>query len=221
MLDFNNEQEQKTRNYGPIPTGSAVLVKISLVKPQYPDRNNEYVSRSKTGLLSLYVQYDVVCGTYQGCSWRENLWLPQPLQTIMLTDGQKTACNMAGAKLRAMTEAHRNILPKDDTPKATRARQIQDWLDLNGFEFPVIVGIDKKAYEKNGNTYWNNTTIRVITPDKEEYANIMEGGEIITNGAINGNGSARNQETEDPDAWRSDSGPAFPSEASGMDEVPF
>ena len=95
--------------------------------------------------------------------------------------------------LRAIIESVRSIDPKASDQKATRARQINSWLDFDGLEFPVRLGIDKRPYEgKDGKTYWNNRLGNVIPCTAKEYADIMAGGEIITDGPVSGEESYKN-----------------------------
>lgn len=229
VLDFNNEEQQRSAHTGPVPSGSRVLVELSLEKPKHSAVNMPYISETKGGLLGLWVKYTVSAGSYEGCSWYENLWLPKGQQAVRLTDGQVTACNIAGRKLRAIVEAARNIDPKSTESRAVRGRQLADWFDLNGMQFPVIVGIDSEPFEnKYGKTCWSNTLYAVVTPDKKEYAELMRGGEIITDGPVAGSdsrprknipaGGGTGMPWDEPGA--NDPGPAFPSESS-MDEVPF
>lgn len=184
-IDFNNEEEQKERSNGTIPPGSKVLVVLSIEKPTYAHDLHDYVSVSKQGLLGLWVKYTVIAGTYEGSKWHENIWLQEGQQEINLNDGQRTACRIGGARIRAIIEASRGIMPEDKSPKAARARVIGDWLDLNGMRFPVKVGISKEAVKsKSGQLFWPNVTLAVLTPDKEDYTGIMEGGEVISSSEI-------------------------------------
>jgi hypothetical protein len=204
MIDLNNEEEQRSRNYGPVPSGSIVFIKMALEKPRYPAPEvHEFVSISKGGFLGLWVKFEVAEGTYAACSWYENLWLPQGHQNVSLSDGQVKACNMSGSRIRAITEASRGVSAKDTSAQAARKRQLGDWLDLNGMEFPARVGIAKESYEKDGKTYWNNTIAQVITPDRKEYAEVRQLGEIITNGPTtgegNGNGKRGGARSDDGD----------------------
>lgn len=197
MLDFNHEEEQRTRNYGPVPGGSIVFIKLIIEKPKYSAPTHQFVSISRNGMLGLWCKFEVTEGTYAGCHWYDNLWLPKGSQNITLHDGQTTACNMSGARMRAIIEASRGVSAKDDSPQASRKRQISDWLDLSGMEFPARVGISKEPYEKDGKTYWSNCILMVITPDKKEYPEVRRLGEIINEngpttyseqGSGNGNG---------------------------------
>jgi len=222
MLDFNGEEEQQSRNYGPVPTGSIVFLTMSVEKPTFVAPENPYVAISKGGLRGLWVKFEVVRGTYAGCSWYENVWLPKGMQQIRLHEGQETACNMSGAKLRAIVEAHRGIFPKDQSPQANRQRQTSDWLDFNGMEFPCRVGINNKPHEKNGKTYWNNLIGMVITPDKAEYAEVKKAGEIITDGPVVGTGTPRQQAQSQGDGFGGDDGmPWSDPDDPGASEVPF
>ena len=197
MLDFNGEEQQKQRAYGPVPAGSRVLLRMDLVKPRYADEQHEYVQRAQSGLRGLWVEFTVAFGTYEGVRWRENVWLPTGHQSVRLTEGQTKGCNMWGSRLKAALEASRGISPKDTSPKASRARQTQDWMDFHGLEFPAVLGIANESYTgRNGNEYWNNTMSRVVTADDNDYRTIMDGGEIITDGPIVGKGSDGSRGTQ-------------------------
>ena len=54
MLDFNNEEELKNPNYGPVPAGSKVMVSITVEMPQYAVEDQPYVSKTKKGLRGLW-----------------------------------------------------------------------------------------------------------------------------------------------------------------------
>lgn len=226
MLDFNSQKQQRQRNYGPVPAGSKVLCSINLERPKFASREHEYVSETKGGLLGLWVKLTVIAGTYEGVSWYENLWLPVEMQHISLSEGQTIACELAGEKIRAIIEAHRNVMPNDESPQAARKRSLPDWLDINGMEFPARLGINKEPYENNGKTYWNNTLGFVLTPDQKEYAELMNGSEIITDGPVVGEGGKQQgqrqyQRQQQPYSENGDFGAPFPSAADNMDLVPF
>ncbi len=107
------------------------------------------------------------------------------------------------AFLRAALESARGIDPKDSSQGATQARQLNSWLDFDGLEFPVVVGIQKP---KAGDQYINNEISRAVTPDKPEYQQVMSGGEVISDNPIpeipqaggqqaGGTGTTTNQQT--------------------------
>lgn len=182
-IDFNNEEQQKERSNGTIPPNSKVLVSLSIEKPNYAHDLNEYIAVSKTGLLGLWVKYTVIAGRYEGSGWHENIWLPEGQQDLgSMDENQRLACRIGGARIRAIIEASRRIHPEDKTPSACRNRQIQDWLDLNGMEFPIRVGLEKEAKQskKSGVFFWPNKTAAIITRDKPEYDELMNRGEVIS-----------------------------------------
>ena len=96
---------------------------------------------------------------------------------------------------------------------------MQDVTSLTGLRFPVRVKINPKPTEKDdGRKYWNNEMACVITPDKEAYATVTHGGEIITDGPVTGNaGKTKRQGAPEADTY----GMPFPSENAAMDDVPF
>lgn len=186
-IDFNNEEEQIERNYGPVPNGSRVLVRLTLEKPQYASREDPDLAETKAGLLQLPCKMEVVEGTYAGCSWYEYITLQSSMQRIRLTENFQTACRIGGRMLRSIIEAHRGVDPKDTSNRAVNARVINAWGDLDGMEFPARLGINNKSYEgKNGKTYWNNRLGRIVPVTDKEYAEIKRGKEFITDGATCG-----------------------------------
>lgn len=172
MFDFSNEDNQKAS--GAIPKGSSVKVKLTIRKPELAYREGDFLLRAKSGLLALDVEYEVVSGTYKGRKVWDKIWLPAAHQKINLSEGQIQACNMGGARLKAILGAARNT----DSDYKTNS-----FYDFNGLLFGVVVGLTD---EPNSKGYWNNTIAKIITPDMPKYAAIMSGGEDITNGPTEG-----------------------------------
>lgn len=192
MIDLNHEEEQRERNYGPVPAGSRVLLRLSVLKPMYPSRDDEMLAETKNGLLQLACKLEVAAGSYEGCSWLENITLPEGSQSAGLTDGQRTACRIGGALLRAIVESARRIDPKATDPRSCRGRSVNSWLDFDGMEFPAKVKIhdEPRVNKKDGREYWNNRIGTVLPCTAKEYAEITRGGEIITDGPVRGEGAA-------------------------------
>ncbi|MFR9040985.1 MAG: hypothetical protein ACLVIW_14770, partial [Bilophila wadsworthia] len=117
------------------------------------------------------------------------------------------ACNIGGATLKAMCVA------------AKKPLKMQDVTSLTGLRFPVRVKINPRPTCKDdGREYWNNEMACVITPDKEAYATVTHGGEIITDGPVTGNaGKTKRQAAPEAGTY----GMPFPSENAAMDDVPF
>lgn len=219
MFDFNNEDAQKEFASGPVPAGSKVMLRLNIEKPQHESKPGSFVSQTKNGMLGLWCKFEVVHGTYEGVSWHETMWLPEGYQRVAMTEGWRKAVRIAGAKFKAIIEAHRRINPSDKSPRANEARHVHSVLDFNGMTFPAKVGIEREGREYNGRTYWNNILSTVITPDKDEFQTIVQGGEIITDGPVQGSGGVRNQQSGVGEY--DDHGPAYPSEAANFDDIPF
>ena len=205
-IDFNNAEEQKERTPGPVPAGSRVLLKIELQKPkeQYAAQPGSYVSVSKNGMYYLNAKFTVASGTYEGCHWFENWMLPEGAQKASMNEGQRQACRISYSRMRALVEAHRHIDPKDKSPRANSGRVLQNWLDLNGMTFPARLGIRKEGREvqmRDGSwkTFWDNQISSIVTLNDKEYADLMNGGETITDGPTEGEKAASrmNQNADD------------------------
>ncbi|MFP5223141.1 MAG: hypothetical protein ACLGSA_12695 [Acidobacteriota bacterium] len=285
MLDLN-EAEGQTEARGAIPPESIVLVRLNLRTPKAGKAQGSHalLTRASSGMEYLDCEFEVVSGTYTG----RKMWNNMNLLGTISTDGQKKAVDITKRMLRAIMEATRGFRPDDASPAAVEARKLQSLDVLQGLMFGVKIGVEKPM---DGDRYVNNNIKRIITPDHEFYATVMQGGEFISDkpvpeipqaaggpspswaapgtqapnaapaapaaprqGNLTAPGAATFQApashqappvqqqyappaqhpyqhpyqqppqgngTPSP-AWaRNDLGPAFPSEASGMDDVPF
>lgn len=186
-IDFSREEAQKDSNYGPVPSGSRVLVRLNLERTKYPSREDPDLYETKNGLLQLPCKVEVVEGTYSGCSWFENITLQVGMQKGRLTEGQEKAAKAGGRLLKAILEAVRRIDPADTSTRADSQRQVNKWSDFDGMVFPARLGINKKGYVgKDGKTYWNNSLARIVSCTDKEYNDLMRGGEFITDGPTRG-----------------------------------
>lgn len=216
MIDLNHEEEQRERNYGPVPAGSRVLLRLSVLKPMYPSRDDEMLAETRNGLLQLACKLEVAAGSYEGCSWLENITLPESSQSADLTDGQRTACRIGGALLRAIVESARRIDPKATDTRSCRGRSVASWLDFDGMEFPAKLKLYDTPRVKDGREYWNNRIGAVLPCTNKEYAEIMGGGEIITDGPVRGEGGGAPRKGTGGNAQN------FPYDDTPVsDEVPF
>jgi hypothetical protein len=112
------------------------------------------------------------------------------------TDGHKKSAEISRSLLRAMLESARNINPKDETPAAVQARQINGWDDLQELEFAIEVGVDK---QKPDSQYQDRNKIqKVICPGHKDYARIMSGETIIPDGSAKPAPSAPSWEAAPP-----------------------
>ena len=225
MIDLSQESEQKSA-YGPVPSGSRVLVRLTIEKPKYASHDDELVAMAKTGLLQLFCRLEVAAGSYEGVAWYENITLPSRAQNIRLTEGQQKACGSGGRTLRAIVEAVRGVDPKDKSLEADRKRVLNSWSDLDGMEFPARLGISKEPYEgRDGRMYWSNTLGRILPCTDKEYQEIMNGGEVITDGPVVGDQRQQRQAPRQSDGYADTGSPSggYADRAPGSenDLVPF
>lgn len=182
-LDFSNEEDQREFKQGPVPGGSIVVLRMSILEPaeQAQARDNRHIYVSKNGLRQIYCQFTVDRGAYEGVQFRQNITLPLGQQTISLTEGQRKACIIGGAQLKAICMA------SNHSPK------LRDITDMEGWKFPARLGINDRPTEKDGRIFWNNTISRIITPTDKPYEQIRRDSEIIVeNGPVTGKGAAQN-----------------------------
>jgi hypothetical protein len=256
MLDLNNAGEQKEGS-GPIPPKSIVPVRMTL-RPAKPGKNpgsQPLLTRAESGMEYLDCEFEILAGQFVGRKMWDNFNLFGARD-----EGQKKSVDITLRLLRAIVEAVRNINPKDHSPAAVQARNLNSLEELQGTIFGVKVGIKKI---KAGDRYVNNSISRIITPEHEFYSQVMNGQDLITSEPVPeitqasaapapgwaSPGSAarpaapaaqgwappapasRPAPAQTTPAWAQqplagqrqgqDLGPAFPSEASGMDQVPF
>lgn len=178
MLDLN-EAEGQSEARGAIPPESIVLVRLNLRTPKAGKAQGQYplLTRASTGMEYLDCEFEVVSGTYTG----KKMWDNLNIMGTVSTDNQRKSVDISKRMLRAIAEAVRGIDPKDASPSAVQARHLQSFEQLQGVMFGVKVGVEKPMA---GDRYVNNNIKRIITPDHEYYANVMQGGEFISDKPI-------------------------------------
>lgn len=175
MLNFNDAETQTERK-GAVPAKSVVWVKLE-IRPASGKRIKSNIhplmTVSKTNSSNHYFdcEFVVKSPSFEG----RKIW------NNFVVEGSEKAVNISMAFFRAAIEAARGICPDDASQAATTARQVNDWNDIQGMSFPVIVGIEPS---KPGDKYINNIIEKVVTPDKPEYAEVKEKGEIISDTAL-------------------------------------
>lgn len=177
-FDFSNEEAQSDYKVGPVPSGSIVFVRLTLLEPtgDQPPDENPLVKVGKSGLRMLYAQLEVIEGEYRGCSWRQHIALPCGMQPQGLSENLETASRIGGSLLKAILLACHKPL------------NVSNLRVFDNLIFPVKVRINKKSYKPStGGEFWRNEIARVITPEDDEYSEIMRCKEIINpHGAITG-----------------------------------
>ena len=178
MIDLNTAEEQgEGQGRGTVPPDSIVMVQMTIRQPEHGKEGSmPGLTRARSGLEYLNCEFVVVAGSYQGAKFWNNLNVANAS-----TAGQKTAVDISMRTVRAIVEASRNVNPKDASPTAASARMLQSWEELNGIYFPAQLGCEvSDPRPKDGKRFVNNTLKRVITPDKPEYNQVWNGGEIIS-----------------------------------------
>ena len=173
MIDLNTAGEQREGSGGAINPGSMVLVQLTVRQPaQNKSGSMPGLTVAKSGLEYLDCELEVIAGSHKGKKFWHNM-------NVAGGDGgtkHMKAIEISMRTVRAILEAYRNIQPKEASPEAAVARRMNAWTDLNGLWFPVKVGCELSQCKR----FVNNTVDMVITPDREEYAYLMQGGEILT-----------------------------------------
>jgi hypothetical protein len=88
------------------------------------------------------------------------------------TEKSNQAISISMRTLRAIVESTRRISPKDTSPEATKARIINDFSDLNGMMFPVVVGVEWSQQNQSGKRFLNNNIKKIVTPDDPRYEKV-------------------------------------------------
>ena len=172
MIDLNGAAEQKEFSQGPIPPNSIVWVKMEIRKStDKKSKLNDLLTVSENNNHYLDCELEVLSPSYSG----SRIW------ERYIVSGHEKATQISMSIIRAMVEASRKISPKDTSPAASKARQLNDWADLQGIQFPVQVGIQKS---RQGDKYINNSIKKVITLDNDKYQESLIKGEIITDEII-------------------------------------
>lgn len=210
MLDFSDAQDQKEFTPGPVPAGSIVMLEMEVLEPAQERQalGNNLYSVAQSGLIQIYCKFTVAHGTYQGVSFRQNITLPLGVQTAQLNPKQQQACNIGNATLKAICLA------------ARKPPKVNSVASLTGLRFPARLKLNSKPTAKDdGRVFWNNELALVITPDKEAYAAVYSGGEIITDGPVTGDGGKR--PTQNGNGYPDDPGYEQPPASAYESDVPF
>lgn len=218
-MNLNEEQDLKEGGRGPAPEGSCVMVSVTAKESNYCAPENKLISVAQTGLRSVNCEFVISHGSYKGVKFFGNINLPVSQQQIQLNDGQITACNIGGSQLKAIAAFAGINLTQFELHM------------LNGLVVPIRVGLEQNT-NSQGRTFLNNTLKHIFAKDSATCAEMKENGfELISKTPLpevqqqqqapqqtqqGGYGGYSQQQTQEEDL-----GPAFPSVATGLDDVPF
>lgn len=173
FFDFSTAESQREFGGEPIPGGTIALFKMSVRRPREGmAASHPMVTQSKNSAFQyLDCELEIVAGTYKGRKIWQNMGVAGDG-----SDGHAKAINITRATIKAMLQASRNIMPGDNSQAAQSALVIKGFEELDGLTIPIKVGFDKVSAQYPTP---RNTIRAVITPEKQEYAAVMAGGEIL------------------------------------------
>lgn len=180
MLNLNNASEQ-SKGFSLIPPKSKVLVMLNIEAPA-SDRVGSYpeLNRSQNSNLEyLNVTLEVLSGTFKGKQIYHNFNVQGAS-----SEKQQKAVDISMAQLRALVEAHNHISPKDNSPQAQKIRMLNSFSELNGKIFPIEVKCTETTSQKTGDTLIINSLKSIVTMEDDYYAELMNGGELISDEPI-------------------------------------
>jgi len=170
-MDFNDAAPQQEFSGEPIPGGTKVRLRMNIRPDQ---QSGSIVKQAKSSAWQyLDCELEVIGGqSFVGRKIFENLGVAGD----MSNEGHKKGIDIARSKIRAILNAARGVSGDDQSPQAMTARQINDFSELSGLEFPAVIGYRKP---RAGDEYVNNSLKSIIEPQKPEYQELMNGGEIV------------------------------------------
>lgn len=196
MFDFNDANQQQFGDLIPDKTIAKVImtIKAGSAGPE------GWLTESKTSdAMYISAEFTVLEGPFANRRLWQNLVVSGGKQN---EKGQSIAGEVSRSTLRAMLESARNIQPTDMSEAACTKRRVQSFGEFDQMVFVAKIGIEKgkDGYQDK------NKILAVITPDKAEYQQIMN-GQPVTSGAAAA-----------PSPWtaqQGNSGTSAPSWASG------
>lgn len=204
-IDLNSAEHQSQGTSKPIPPKSKVWVSLGITYPTAAtaSQSDPTLTRSRKGQLCyLNTVLTVSTGEFAGKKIFHNFNVANAS-----TDGERKACQISMAQIRAAVEVARGVKPSDAGPQATQARIIESWRDLDGIRFPIEVKCVDSNPTKDGRVYINNELTRVVTMEDPDYKILYEKGEIISDEPIpvpgqgTGKAAAKPQQTQQQDEW--------------------
>ncbi len=174
MIDLNNAPQQPQQL---IPPGSRVLVRLGIVYPDGGRLGGTYplTASCTSSLESLACTLKVLSPRFQGQTFRHSFCV-----CGASTPEQHRTVDAARRQIRALIEAACRIHPGDGSPRAVQTRILHAWTDIDGLEFPAVVGVATLP-GPGGRARMTNTLKAVITMEEPDYARIRNGGEWISN----------------------------------------
>jgi len=162
--DFNTAEE--LTEYSLIPAGTLAKLKLHINPGNYNDESSgwtdNYATRNDTtGAVYLACEFTVLEGKYA----KRKIW---QLIGLYSEKNNNRWGDMGRAVVRAVLNSARGFTDKDESEKATAARQITSFAELEGLEFAAKIDIEKDGHEND-----RNVIKSILTPQHKSYAEIM------------------------------------------------
>ena len=169
ILDFNNVLPSKPE-FSLIPVDTIAKAHLTIRGGGY--EADPYLTKSShTGSIYLAAEFCVLEGPFSRRKIFQNFGVSGTLK-----EGDNDSFGKKGRSLiRSIIESAKNINPNDNSDEAQKARKINNFGDLNGITCIIKIGID---HDKSGKYNDRNCIIGIITPDKKEYQQIMNGTQL-------------------------------------------
>ena len=161
MMDFNNVDFQSAFNL--IPNNE--IAKARLVLRGAPVNSCITLGRNE-GTAYLNCEFVILEGKYAKRKVFDKIGI----------EGNEKWVNAGKARIKAILESANGISPRDTSEKAVKARQIESYLDLNGLDIVIKIGIE---HDSTGIYQDRNRVAAIITPDHAQYEQYMNGADNI------------------------------------------
>jgi hypothetical protein len=173
-----NKYEVPVANYGLIPNGTIVKVRMTIKPGGYNDPEqgwaDGYATKSEKGTIALDVEFVVLEGQYT----KRKVWG----KIGLCGNNGPDWSNMGKAFIKSILNSAKGISPKDNSEAAMLARKIDSFKPLDGIEFIARIDVTK---DQEGND--KNEIRAAITPDHKDYDEAMGKVSISTNNHTNAN----------------------------------
>jgi hypothetical protein len=181
MSGFNLNDAEPQSGFGDlIPNGTITKVNMTF-RPGGAGDEGLFKQSNSSDVQMLDCEFTVQIGQFA----RRKVWQFMTVSGGALDDhGQSKGWKITKSFLRAAIESAFGINPKDESEGAKAKRNIPNFGVLNGLEFAVKIGVEKGT----GGHPDKNKIAAVVTPDKKEWATVMQQGQDIVPGSAAASG---------------------------------
>lgn len=166
--DFNSAEDQKS--FEIIPRGTLAKVRMTIKPGGYDDPNQGWTGgyatcSQTTGSVYLYCEFVITEGPYA----KRKVW---SLIGLSSPKGPEWG-DMGRSMIKGILNSANRLMPDDQSPAAQQARRIPGLNALDGIEFIAQISVEKDQYDDP-----KNVIKAAITPDHNDYATMINGGQV-------------------------------------------